>query len=95
MIEDLESQIEIIKPEKTFSRGAFFGKTVVLTGTLSNISRDEAKQMIRRAGGDISSSVSLKTDFVVAGENPGSKYDDAMKLGVRIIDERELLAMVG
>jgi DNA ligase (NAD+) len=65
------------------------GKTFVLTGELTSFTRDEAKDMIRKRGGDISSSVSKKTDYVVAGENPGSKYDKAQELGVKIIGEKE------
>ncbi len=65
------------------------GKTFVLTGELKNFTRDEAKDMIRRAGGDISSSVSQKTDFVVAGDNPGLKYKKAFELGIKIISESE------
>ncbi|MFA6270593.1 MAG: NAD-dependent DNA ligase LigA [Candidatus Paceibacterota bacterium] len=64
-------------------------KVFVLTGTLLNMSRDEAKEMIRKSGGNISSSVSKETDYVVAGENPGSKYDKALELGVKIINEVE------
>jgi len=68
-------------------------KTFVLTGTLEKLTRDEAKEKIRMLGGEVSSSVSKKTDFVVAGENPGSKYDKAKKLGVKILDEGEFLKM--
>lgn len=69
-------------------------KTFVLTGTLSSMSRDEAKRKIRQLGGDVSSSVSKKTDYVVAGENPGSKHDDAQRLGVKILEEPDFLKLV-
>ena len=71
------------------------GKTVALTGALPGLSRDEATQMIEAAGGRTSSSVSKKTDFVLAGEATGSKYVKAKELGLSILDERafrELLA---
>jgi DNA ligase (NAD+) len=60
---------------------------VVITGTLPELSRDDAAEAVRQAGGKVSSSVSKKTDFVVAGENAGSKYDKAVELGVPILDE--------
>jgi DNA ligase (NAD+) len=63
------------------------GVTVVITGTLPNLTRDEAAEAVRAAGGKVSSSVSKKTQFVVAGENAGSKYDKAVELGVTILDE--------
>jgi DNA ligase (NAD+) len=71
------------------------GVSVVITGTLSGFSRDEAGEAVRQAGGKVTSSVSKKTDFVVAGENAGSKYDKAVELGIPILDEsafRTLLA---
>ena len=72
----------------------FKGKVFVLTGSLEAMSRDEAKNKIRLFGGGISGSVSNKTDFVVVGENPGSKYEEAKKLGVKIIDEKKFLNML-
>ena len=63
------------------------GVTVVITGTLAGFTRDEAAEAVRAAGGKVSSSVSKKTNFVVAGENAGSKHDKAVELGVPVLDE--------
>jgi DNA ligase (NAD+) len=71
------------------------GVTIVLTGGLDTLSRDEAARLAQQAGARVSSSVSRKTDFVVAGENPGSKHDQAVKLGIEIVDEREFLRRLG
>lgn len=84
--------IEIEKPETVSLK--LKGKTFVLTGTLSTMTREEAKERIKRLGGKVSSSVSNQTDFVVAGAEPGSKYDKAKELGVKIIDEKEFLEMI-
>jgi DNA ligase (NAD+) len=69
------------------------GKTFVLTGTLPTLSRDAAREVIQRLGGRVTGSVSKKTDYVVVGEAPGSKADDARRLGVAILDEAALLAL--
>jgi DNA ligase (NAD+) len=71
------------------------GLTFVLTGTLSSMTRDEAKEKIEHLGGEVSSTVSKKTDYLVVGENPGSKLDKANQLGVRIINETEFLRIIG
>ena len=70
------------------------GKTFVLTGTLERHTRDEAKKLIEDAGGRVSGSVSKKTDYVVAGEDAGSKLDKAKELGVSVIDEKEIEELV-
>ncbi|KKQ52199.1 MAG: ligase protein [Parcubacteria group bacterium GW2011_GWD2_38_11] len=72
-----------------------YGLVFVLTGELSGFTRDEAKDMIRREGGSVSSSVSKKTDYVVAGENAGSKYDKAVALGVNVLTEEEFRKLIG
>ncbi|GBU22409.1 NAD-dependent DNA ligase [Fibrobacteres bacterium R8-0-B4] len=74
--------------------GSFAGKTFVLTGTLERHTREQASEIILRGGGKVSSSVSKKTDFVLAGSEPGSKLDKALSLGVRVINEDEFEGMM-
>ena len=74
---------------------AIAGKTFVLTGTLPVLSRDEARDLIEKAGGKVSGSVSKNTDYVVAGEEAGSKLDKAQELGVKVIDEAGLRKLLG
>jgi DNA ligase (NAD+) len=75
--------------------GPLVGKTLVLTGTLPNITREDATERIEAAGGKVTGSVSKKTDYVVAGEDPGSKFTKAEQLGTAILDEDGLLALLG
>ena len=82
-------------PEKIAAGGVFEGMTVVVTGTLENMSRQEAEAEIRNHGGKAASSVSKKTSFVLAGENAGSKLTKAQALGIEIIDESEFLRRLG
>jgi len=77
------------------ARGGAAGKTFVLTGTLPRLSREEAKERILQAGGKVSGSVSKKSDYVVAGADPGSKLDKAQELGIAVIDEDGLLKLLG
>ena len=77
------------------SKGPLTDQTVVITGTLPTLSREEAEAMVRRAGGKPASTVSAKTSFVVAGENPGSKFDTAKELDVPILTEAEFLKKLG
>jgi len=71
------------------------GKTFVFTGSLSGYTRSEAESLVEDLGGRATSSVSSRTDYVVAGENPGSKLDDATEEGVEILDEEDFLEMTG
>lgn len=87
--------VEIRLPAvKTGTPLPLLGKTFVLTGELTNFTRDEAKRKIKELGGSVSSSVSQKTDYVVAGRDPGSKYDTAQKLGVKILDEAQFMRLI-
>lgn len=82
------------KPMAANPTGAFSGKTVVLTGTLPTLDREAAADLIRAAGGKVSGSVSKKTDFVLAGDNAGSKLEKAEQLGVAVISEADLHRML-
>jgi len=82
------------EPEEAPRGGAFAGKTLVLTGSLTKLSRDEAKAEIERRGGKVSGSVSRKTDLVVEGEEAGSKAAKARELGVKVVGEEEFLRML-
>jgi DNA ligase (NAD+) len=72
----------------------FTGKKCVLTGTLSSMGRNDAKKLIESFGGSLSESVSKKTDILILGENPGSKYDKAKALGIYIMEEAEFLEKI-
>jgi DNA ligase (NAD+) len=80
---------------RTQEGGVLAGKTFVLTGTLPNLTREEAAQRIEAAGGKVTGSVSKKTNYVLAGSDPGSKLEKARSLGVPVIDEAEFLRIVG
>ena len=95
LIEELKKHnINMSYLGKTNVNENFAGKTFVLTGTLSSITRNEAKAKIEELGGNVSGSVSKKTDFVIVGENPGSKYADALKLGINIWTEEEFITKI-
>ncbi|HEY4514109.1 MAG TPA: NAD-dependent DNA ligase LigA [Candidatus Paceibacterota bacterium] len=95
LLAQLNKVLAIAAPtQEARKKSSLAGKKVVLTGTLENMSREQAKEKLRAAGADVSSSVSKETDYIVAGENPGSKYDNAQKLGVSILSEGEFLKMI-
>jgi len=75
--------------------GRLAGKQFVLTGTLTNFSREDAKRMIEEAGGRVTGSVTKNTDYLIVGADPGSKLDKARSLGVKTIDDAELLKLLG
>lgn len=86
-----------IKPyfeEASVSDNPFVGKTIVVTGSLENYSRSEIKEKLESLGAKVSGSVSKKTDYVLAGKEPGSKYDKALELGVKILSEEEFASML-
>ncbi|MEK7659093.1 MAG: NAD-dependent DNA ligase LigA [Patescibacteria group bacterium] len=86
--------VQILDEKTTKKSSKLEGKTFVITGTFESMSREEAKQKIRQLGGDVSSDVSKNADYVVAGLKPGSKYEKAGKLGIKMISEKEFLAMI-
>ncbi len=89
------SGVVALLPERLHTENApLSGKTFVLTGELTRFTRDEAKRTIKQLGGQVSASVSRKTDFVVAGTDPGSKYDNAKKLGIKILNEEEFSSLL-
>jgi DNA ligase (NAD+) len=83
------SQAEIVSEE-----GPLSGKTFVLTGKLTKFSREEAREEIEQRGGTVTSTVSRKTDYIIAGDDPGSKLEKAKKLGVRVLEEGDFLALI-
>ncbi len=83
------------EPKAKKADGPLSGKTIVLTGGLESMSREEATKAAQDAGARVASSVSKKTDFVVAGTDPGTKHDKAVSLGVEVVDEAEFLKRLG
>jgi DNA ligase (NAD+) len=95
MVRDLNAQLSVQAAEQPKTDTAVAGKTVVFTGALERMTRDEAKAQAERLGAKVSGSVSKKTDIVVAGPGAGSKLKTAAELGIQVLSEDEWLAMVG
>jgi DNA ligase (NAD+) len=95
VIEQLLASGMVLSVEEKKVSAAVAGKTFVLTGTLPTLSRDEAKERLERAGAKVAGSVSKKTDYVVAGDDAGSKLTKAEELGVTVIDEATMLGLLG
>ena len=97
LIEKLKEKglrLEAVESERRPTGGPLEGKTVVLTGTLPELTREEAAALVKSAGGKVVNSVSKKTDYAVAGENPGSKLAKAEKFEIEILDEAGLRALL-
>jgi DNA ligase (NAD+) len=95
LVQDLREQLTILDAERPKTDTAVAGKTVVFTGSLERLTRDEAKAQAERLGAKVSGSVSKKTDLVVAGPGAGSKLKTAAELGIQVLTEDEWLALVG
>jgi DNA ligase (NAD+) len=95
IVERLTAQVTILEAEQPASTSAVAGKTIVFTGALEEMTRDEAKAMAERLGAKVAGSVSKKTDYVVAGPGAGSKLDKARAAGVRVLSEQEWFKLVG
>ncbi len=94
LVKDLLKQVEIVAEAINANR-PLEGKSFVFTGTLPTLEREVAQDMVRKNGGDVSSSVSKKTTYVVAGSDAGSKLDKARDLGVNVLTEEEFLKLIG
>lgn len=93
VVERLTAQVDVLPAEKPQNGTPLAGKTVVLTGTLTSMTREEAKALLERLGAKVSGSVSKKTDYVVAGAEAGSKLRKATELGVQVLDEQQFMAL--
>ncbi|WP_303860612.1 NAD-dependent DNA ligase LigA [Alkalibaculum bacchi] len=95
-VEKLKSlDINMKEQKKDTGQDLLKGAKFVVTGTLPSLKRDQAKELIEKNGGKVAGSVSKKTNYVLAGENPGSKYEKAVELGIEIITEEQFLSMIG
>jgi DNA ligase (NAD+) len=87
----LKAGVELISKEVVKKKGFFTGKTVVFTGALQSFTREEAKRLVEEQGGRVTNSVSRSVDYVIVGENPGSKYRKALEYKIRIMNEKEFI----
>ncbi len=94
LVDDLLGYVTIEQVKEKITDTFFSGKTCVVTGTLETMSRDEAKGTVKKLGGKVSGSVSAKTDYLIVGKNPGSKYDKAIELGVVVLVENDFLKKI-
>jgi DNA ligase (NAD+) len=94
IVERLTKQVRIRDAEKPAAQSAIAGKTIVFTGSMERLTREEAKALAERLGAKVSGSVSKKTDFVVAGADVGSKLKKANELGVAVLDEAKFIGLV-
>ncbi|MDE5057584.1 helix-hairpin-helix domain-containing protein [Wolbachia endosymbiont of Drosophila bocki] len=94
MVKNLASQLKIEPVSANVSNSPLSGKTVVITGELSGMKRKEAQALMESLGAIVNSSVSNKTDFLIVGEKPGSKYHKALKLGIKILTEEEFNKLI-
>ena len=90
----MQAELLALAPEESAAAGQLAGKTVVLTGTLAGYTRDAATAQLEALGAKVSGSVSKKTHYVVAGSDAGSKLDKARALGVKVLDETGLAALL-
>jgi DNA ligase (NAD+) len=97
-IKDLESReldlTETVEKKESLSQSKLDGKTIVVTGTMARFSRAQMEELIRNSGGKTTSTVSKRTDYVIAGDNPGSKRDKAKELGIEVLSEEEFEKML-
>jgi DNA ligase (NAD+) len=85
--------VKVIEP-KVKEKGRLAGKTFLFTGVLKTFGRDEARNLVESSGGMTTSSISKKVDYVVVGEDPGSKFDKAKELGIKTLSEEEFKTMI-